>query len=71
ILVVIMLIGVRYNIIIFLRLLTIYYILNAFTVSYISGKLINYSIPKQLFIVMTTPIYYFKKYIIEKQHENC
>ncbi|WP_018463016.1 lipopolysaccharide biosynthesis protein [Segatella paludivivens] len=71
ILVIIMIIGVRYNIIIFLRLLTIYYILNAFAVCYISGKLINYSIPRQLFIVISTPIYYFKKYIIKQQNENC
>jgi O-antigen/teichoic acid export membrane protein len=71
ILVIIMLIGVRYNIIVFLRLLTLYYILNAFTVAYISGRLIHYSIPRQLIIVMTTPIYYFKKYITEKQNENC
>ena len=63
VLVLIMIIGVRYNIFIFLRLLTIYYILNAFIVSYIAGKLINYSIPRQLFIVFSTPMYYFNKYI--------
>ena len=62
ILIIIMIIGVRYNIIVFLKLLTTYYILNAITVSYISGRLISCSLSKQVYIVMTIPIYYFHKY---------
>ena len=62
ILIMIMIIGVRYNIIVFLKLLTIYYILNAIAVSYISGRLINCSLSKQVYIVMTIPVYYFNKY---------
>ena len=63
------LIGIQFDIVIFLRLLTIYYILNALTVSYLAGRLIACNILRQLWIVLTTPGFYLQR-IQRKNNEN-
>ena len=63
------LLGIQFNIVIFLRLLTLYYILNAVTVSYLAGRLISCNILQQLRLVLTTPVF-FLQHMQRKSNEN-
>lgn len=63
------LLGIQFNIVIFLRLLTLYYILNAVTVSYLAGRLISCNILQQLWLVLTTPVF-FLQHMQRKSNEN-
>ena len=61
ILVIILFIGIQYDVEFLLTLLTAYNILNGLVVSYIAGKLIHCNLWQQACYVASTPIYYIKK----------
>lgn len=67
-LVTILLIGIQYDVELLLTLLVGYNIVNALAVSYIAGRLIDCSLLQQAYIVMSTPLYYYRK--IRNMHEN-
>ena len=56
-----LIIGIQYSMETLLLLLTIYNMLNAITVSYIAGRLINCSLWQQIVIIGSTPLYYLNK----------
>lgn len=62
ILVVILLVGVQYDVEILLALLVGYNILNSLVVSYIAGRLIHCNLWRQARYVAGTPIYYWNRY---------
>ena len=61
ILVIILFIGIQYDVEFLLTLLTAYNILNGLVVSYIAGRLIHCNLWQQACYVASTPIYYIKK----------
>ena len=61
ILVIILFIGIQYDVEFLLTLLTAYNILNGLVVSYIAGRLIHCSLWQQFVYVMSTPLYYINK----------
>lgn len=62
ILIVILLVGIQYDVEILLQLLVGYNILNSLTVSYIAGSLIKCNLFRQAYYVATTPFYYWNLY---------
>ena len=62
ILVLILLVGIQYNVEVLLSLLVIYHILNSIAVSYMAGRLINCNLWQQAVYVATTPLYYWHQY---------
>ena len=62
ILIIILLIGIQYDVKVLLTLLVGYNILNSITVSYIAGRLINCNLWQQARYVASTPLYYWKQY---------
>ena len=62
VLVLILFVGIQYNMEVLLTLLVVYSILNSIVVSYIAGRLIHCSLWQQAFYVATTPLYYWKQY---------
>ena len=61
ILVIILFIGIQYDVEFLLTLLTAYSILNGLVVSYIAGRLIHCNLWQQAIFVASTPIYYIRK----------
>ena len=61
-LVIILLVGVQYDVEIMLMLLVIYSILNSLVVSYIAGRLIQCSLWRQACYIAQTPLYYINRY---------
>lgn len=62
ILIVILLVGIQYDVEILLQLLVGYNILNSLTVSYIAGRLIKCNLFRQAYYVASTPFYYWNLY---------
>lgn len=62
VLVLILLVGVQYNVEVLLVLLVAYSILNSIVVSYIAGRLIHCNLWQQARYVVTTPLYYWQQY---------
>ena len=62
ILIVILLVGIQYDVEILLQLLVGYNILNSLTVSYMAGRLIKCNLIRQAYYVATTPFYYWNLY---------
>lgn len=62
VLIIILLIGIQYDMKVLLTLLVGYSILNSIVVSYIAGKLINCNLWKQAKYVASTPLYYWQQY---------
>lgn len=62
ILIVILLVGIQYDVEILLQLLVGYNILNSLTVSYIAGSLIKCNLFRQAYYVASTPFYYWNLY---------
>ena len=61
ILVILLIIGVQYNVEVLLALLTGYNLLNGLVVSYLAGRLIGCSLWQQVCYVLGTPMYYLTK----------
>ena len=61
VLVVLLLIGVQYNVEVLLALLVVYNVLNGLVVSYLAGRLIGCNLWQQAVYVLGTPMYYFTK----------
>ena len=61
ILVIILFIGIQYDVEFLLTLLTAYNILNGLVVSYIAGRLIHCNLWQQAYYVASTPYYYIRK----------
>ena len=61
ILVIILFIGIQYDVEFLLTLLTAYSILNGLVVSYIAGRLIHCNLWQQAYYVASTPYYYIRK----------
>ncbi len=61
ILVILLIIGVQYNVEVLLALLTGYNVLNGLVVSYLAGRLIGCSLWQQVCYVLGTPMYYLTK----------
>ena len=62
ILIVILLVGIQYDVEILLQLLVGYNILNSLTVSYMAGRLIKCNLFRQAYYVASTPFYYWNLY---------
>ena len=62
ILVILLLIGIQFDIQILLTILVGYSILNSLVVSYIAGTLINCNLMSQVYYVAETPLYFWKRY---------
>ena len=61
VLVVLLLVGVQYNVEVLLALLVGYYVLNGLAVSYLAGRLIGCNLWQQARYVLGTPMYYLSK----------
>ena len=61
VLVVLLVIGVQYNVEVLLALLVVYNVLNGLVVSYLAGRLIGCNLWQQAVYVLGTPIYYLTK----------
>ena len=61
VLVVLLLIGVQYNVEVLLALLVVYNVLNGLVVSYLAGRLIGCNLWQQAVYVLGTPMYYLTK----------
>ena len=66
ILVIILLMGVQYDVEILLALLVGYNILNGLVVSYIAGRLIHCNLWRQACYVAGTPVFYWNRYMKRK-----